>query len=65
MRGDKVAKFLGMGKPQMYKLMSLGLLDIGVVLPGKGKNRYYIYREKIENFLGRKLTEKELAELEE
>lgn len=55
----KVAEMLGFNLPQMYKLMSLGLLNLGIVKKNKVHNQYYILRSDLERFLGRELTEDE------
>lgn len=55
----KVAEMLGFNLPQMYKLMSLGILNLGIVKKNKVYNQYYILRSDLEKFLGRELTEEE------
>ncbi|MBR1444870.1 MAG: hypothetical protein IJ583_15210 [Firmicutes bacterium] len=63
LKNDKVAKFLGMTKPQMYKLMTVDGLPIGLVSRNPFYNKYFVYKDMLEKVIGRELTENEVEEM--
>mgnify|MGYP006988844595 CR=1 FL=1 len=64
----KAAEILGVNQQAVREQMKRGMIDIGTVIPKKrGKYPkqmydYWIFRAKLESFIGRKLTDEELAE---
>ena len=60
---SEVAKILGIGAPQVRNFMKRGVMPIGQVLSpnqtGKTVYTYYVYRSKLEKYIGRELKEEE------
>lgn len=60
---NKAAKILGIGAPQVRNFMKRGVMPIGQVLSpnqtGKTVYTYYVYRSKLEKYIGRELKEEE------
>lgn len=58
---SEVAKIIGVGEPQVRNLMKRGALPIGQVLSpkmtGKKTYTYYVYRSKLEKYIGKSLTD--------
>lgn len=58
---SEVAKIIGVGEPQVRNLMKRGALPIGQVLSpkmtGKKTYTYYVYRNKLEKYIGKSLTD--------
>lgn len=57
----QAAKELGMAPQGVREYMKRGLIDIGSVLPSvKGENnRYIIFRDKLDEYMGKKLSTQE------
>ena len=62
---NKAAKILGIGAPQVRNFMKRGVMPIGQVLSpnqtGKSTYTFYVYRNKLEKYIGRNLTEEEIS----
>ena len=60
---SEAAKILGIGAPQVRNFMKRGVMPIGQVLSpnqtGKTVYTYYVYRSKLEKYIGRELKEEE------
>ena len=47
----EAVKITGLDKGTIYKIMDLGIADLGCVLPGNKKKTYVLYKEKVRKFV--------------